>query len=108
MLDAIDDERDSGRDKPIDIESLLTNVVPNFLVLSREFVPSVWSAFPLMFRMIAEFPFLQGRAFVFASQYARLLPAQLAGQYLDAAVQVLESAEAGIPVKVSAVKAIHK
>ena len=35
VLDAIDDERDSGRDKPIDIESLLTNVVPNFLVLSR-------------------------------------------------------------------------
>ena len=45
---------------------------------------------------------------MFASQYAKLLPAQLAGQYLDAAVQVLEASEAGIPVKVSAVKAIHK
>ncbi|KAI0721417.1 ARM repeat-containing protein [Cerioporus squamosus] len=88
VLDAIDDERESGRDKPIDIEALLTNVIPNFLVLSQ-------------------FPFLQGRAFVFASQYAKLLPAQLAGQYLDAAVQVLEAAEAGVPVKVSAVKAIH-
>ncbi|KAI0354778.1 ARM repeat-containing protein [Trametes cingulata] len=88
VLDVIDDERDSGRAQPIDIESLLTNVIPNFLVLSQ-------------------FPFLQGRAFVFASQYAKLLPGQLAGQYLDAAVQVLEAAEAGIPVKVSAVKAIH-
>ncbi|KAI0778993.1 ARM repeat-containing protein [Trametes elegans] len=88
VLDIIDDERDSGRAKPIDIESLLTNVIPNFLVLSQ-------------------FPFLQGRAFVFASQYAKLLPGQLAGQYLDAAVQVLEAPEAGIPVKVSAVKAIH-
>ena len=57
---------------------------------------------------MSEFPFLQGRAFVFASQYAKLLPPQLAGQYLDAAVQVLEATEAGIPVKVSAVKAIHK
>ncbi|KAL1950948.1 hypothetical protein VTO73DRAFT_97 [Trametes versicolor] len=88
VLDVIDDERESGRAKPIDIESLLTNVIPNFLVLSQ-------------------FPFLQGRAFVFASQHAKLLPAQLAGQYLDAAVQVLEASEAGVPVKVSAVKAIH-
>ncbi|CDO77258.1 hypothetical protein BN946_scf184753.g8 [Trametes cinnabarina] len=88
VLDVIDDERDSGRTPPIDIVSLLTNVIPNYLVLSQ-------------------FPFLQGRAFVFASQYAKLLPEQLAGQYLNAAVQVLEAAEAGIPVKVSAVKAIH-
>ena len=36
MLDAIDDEIDSGRGKPIDIESLLTNVIPNYLVLSRK------------------------------------------------------------------------
>ncbi|KAI8980578.1 ARM repeat-containing protein [Trametes punicea] len=88
VLDVIDDERDSGRAKPIDIESLLTNVIPNFLVLSQH-------------------PFLQGRAFVFASQYAKLLPGQLAGQYLDAAVHVLEASDASIPVKVSAVKAIH-
>ncbi|EJF67437.1 ARM repeat-containing protein [Dichomitus squalens LYAD-421 SS1] len=88
VLDAIDDEIDSGRGKPIDIGSLLTNVVPNFLILSQ-------------------FPFLQGRAFVFASQYAKLLPGQLAGQYLDAAIQVLEAPEASVPVKVSAVKAIH-
>jgi importin-9 len=45
---------------------------------------------------------------VFASQYAKLLPIQLVGQYLDAAIQVIESNHAGIPVKVSAVKAIHK
>ncbi|PIL31196.1 hypothetical protein GSI_05894 [Ganoderma sinense ZZ0214-1] len=88
MLDAIDDEIDSGRGKPIDIESLLTNVIPSYLVLSQ-------------------FPFLQGRAFVFASQYAKLLPGQLAVQYLEAAIQVLEASEAGVPVKVSAVKAIH-
>ncbi|KAL7284955.1 hypothetical protein ACG7TL_000044 [Trametes sanguinea] len=80
VLDVIDDERDSGRTPPIDIASLLTNVIPNFLVLTQ-------------------FPFLQGRAFVFASQYAKLLPGQLAGQYLDAAVQVLEASEASIPVK---------
>ena len=55
-----------------------------------------------------EYPFLQGRAFVFASQYSKLLPSQLTGQYLEAAVQVVEAPDAGIPVKVSAIKAIHK
>ncbi|KAF8167572.1 armadillo-type protein [Crassisporium funariophilum] len=88
VLDCIEDEQDSGRSKPIDIDFLLTNVIPSILGTS-------------------EFPFLQGRGFVFASQYSKLLPLQSAGQYLDAAVQVLESSEAGIPVKISAVKAVH-
>ncbi|KAK7040193.1 hypothetical protein VNI00_009999 [Paramarasmius palmivorus] len=88
IQDCIEDEQDSGRSKPIDIESLLANVVPSILGQ-------------------AEFPFLQGRGFVFASQYAKLLPVQLAGQYLNAAVQVIEADNAGIPIKVSAVKAVH-
>jgi hypothetical protein len=37
-----------------------------------------------------------------------VLQLQFAQHYLDAAVQVLELNEAGIPVKISAVKAIHK
>lgn len=37
-----------------------------------------------------------------------MLPGQLAGQYLDAAIQVIEAENAGIPVKISAVKAVHK
>ncbi|KAJ8502564.1 hypothetical protein ONZ45_g11647 [Pleurotus djamor] len=52
--------------KPIDIEYLLANVIPSVLELS-------------------------GRAFVFASEYAQLLPLQLAGQYLEAAIHVLEA-----------------
>ncbi|KAF8899297.1 armadillo-type protein [Infundibulicybe gibba] len=88
IMDCIEDEQDSGRAKPIDIEHLLSDVIPSLLGLS-------------------EFPFLQGRGFVFASQYTKLLPLQLSGRYLDAAVQVIEATEAGIPVKISAVKAIH-
>ncbi|KAL0951964.1 hypothetical protein HGRIS_008615 [Hohenbuehelia grisea] len=88
LLDCVDDEEDAGRPKPIDIEFLLVNVIPSVLQLSQ-------------------YPFLQGRAFVFASQFAKLLPLQLAGQYLEAAVQVIEASEPGVPVKVSAVKAIH-
>jgi hypothetical protein len=37
-----------------------------------------------------------------------VLQLQFAQHYLDAAVQVLELNEAGIPVKISAVKAVHK
>ncbi|KAJ4470827.1 ARM repeat-containing protein [Lentinula aciculospora] len=88
IQECIDDEQESGRSRPIDIESLLTNVIPTILGQS-------------------EFPFLQGRGFVFASQYAKLLPVQLAGQYLDAAIHVIEANEASIPIKVSAVKAVH-
>jgi hypothetical protein len=34
VLDCIEDEQDSGREKPIDIEYLLTDVVPSLLPLS--------------------------------------------------------------------------
>ncbi|KAG1747560.1 armadillo-type protein, partial [Suillus lakei] len=88
VLECIENEQDSGRAKPIDVEDLLANVVPSILNQS-------------------DFPFLQGRGFVFASQFARLLPLQMAGQYLEAAMHVIESSSAGIPVKISAVKAIH-
>jgi len=62
----------------------------------------------MLFDISPDFPFLQGRGFVFASQFARLLPLQMAGQYLEAAMHVIESNSAGIPVKISAVKAINK
>ncbi|KAJ7070709.1 ARM repeat-containing protein [Mycena amicta] len=88
VQECVEDEQDAGRPKPIDIEFLLSDVVPAVLGL-------------------ADFPFLQGRGFVFASQYAKLLPVQLAGQYIDAAVQVIEASEAGVPVKISAVRAVH-
>ncbi|THG95659.1 hypothetical protein EW026_g6034 [Hermanssonia centrifuga] len=76
----------SGQPDPINVKQLLVDVVPNLLSLS-------------------EFPFLQGRAFVFASQFAKLLPSELAGNYLDAVIQVLESQDGSIPVKVSAILA---
>ena len=56
----------------------------------------------------ADCPFLQGRAFVFASQYTKVLPVEMAGQYLQATVQVLEASEANVPIKISAVKAVLK
>ena len=105
-MDCIEDELESGRDKPIDIEYILRDIVPSVLSLSgRSFLEPCMSTVDS--RKPAH-PFLQGRGFVFASQYAKLLPLQLAGQYLEAAIQVIESSEAGVPVKVSAVRAVHK
>lgn len=38
LLDYIDDEEVSGRPKPIDIESLLANMIPTLLSLSRQLI----------------------------------------------------------------------
>ncbi|CAG8679477.1 17253_t:CDS:2 [Dentiscutata erythropus] len=53
-----------------------------------------------------EYPFLQGRAFVFASQYAVLLPGELATRYVSEAVRAIQEIGA-IPVKVSALRALQ-
>ncbi|ETW86593.1 hypothetical protein HETIRDRAFT_456575 [Heterobasidion irregulare TC 32-1] len=87
IMDCLHDEAEIGRPKPIDIEYLLREVVPSLVTLS-------------------ECPFLQGRCLVFASRFAKLLSVDIAGQYLEAAIQVIESRETGIPFKISAVKAI--
>lgn len=105
-MDLIEDEEASGRPKPLDVESLLSNMIPTLLGQSRKHIFHPESELKLT--TLTEYPFLQGRAFVFASQYSKLLPSQMTGQYLEAAVQVVENAEAGVPVKVSAIKAIHK
>ncbi|TIA84907.1 hypothetical protein E3P99_04112 [Wallemia hederae] len=52
-------------------------------------------------------PFLQGRAFVFASKFASNLPTDLASAFVNAAATILDQAEAGVAVKVSAVRAIR-
>ena len=105
VLEAIEDEEAANRPKPFDVESLLANVVPSLLTLTGEIHEIATSS---SLNKPIECPFLQGRCFVFASQYAKCLPSGLSSQYLDAAVSVLESAEPGIPVKISAVKAIRK
>lgn len=107
VLDCVQDEQDSGREKPIDIESLLMTVIPSILSLPREWLES-GSRILVIVDAVVEQPFLQGRGFVFASQFSSLLPLQSSGQYLEAALHVIESNEAGVPVKISAIKAVHK
>ncbi|KAL5640264.1 hypothetical protein ACGC1H_007512 [Rhizoctonia solani] len=87
ILETLENEELEGRAKPIHVDAII-----------KEIVPQLASA--------AEYPFLQGRAIVFASQYASILPQGIQTQYLEAAWTVLKS-EASAPVKVSAVKAIR-
>ncbi|KAH9962326.1 ARM repeat-containing protein [Russula compacta] len=88
VLDISNDEHDAGRPRPIDMEYILARIIPSLLTLSA-------------------YPFLQGRCLFLASRFAELLPADVRGQYLEAAIQVIESNETEIPFKVSAVKSIQ-
>lgn len=56
---------------------------------------------------IVEYPFLQGRAFVFASEFAKILPTEMASQYVSVAVHALQAPTSGIPVKISALRALN-
>ncbi|ORX54369.1 ARM repeat-containing protein [Hesseltinella vesiculosa] len=56
---------------------------------------------------LSDLPFLQGRAFVFASEYAKILPQDFATQYVTIAVQALQSTTSGVPVKISALRALN-
>ena len=109
ILECVEDEEAGGKEKPIDIDYILLNVIPSILTLSGSTL-ELKSGIEMLIRglHLTEHQFLQGRAFVFASQFSQLLQAQSAGQYLEAAVQVIESPDAGVPVKISAVKAVQK
>lgn len=89
LIDHFEECQEDGKTPLFDLGRLFASIVPSFLVAT-------------------DFPFLQGRSFVFASQFSGSLPAELAAQYIDAAIQVLDTAEAGVPVKVSAVRALNK
>ncbi|KDE03266.1 hypothetical protein MVLG_06259 [Microbotryum lychnidis-dioicae p1A1 Lamole] len=87
LLPHVEDQASQNKRSAFDLEAVFTSIIPNYLGAT-------------------EFPFLQGRSFVFASQFAPVLPSQLAHQYIDAAIQALDATDAGVPVKVSAVRAL--
>lgn len=51
-------------------------------------------------------PFLQGRSYITASQFASFLPDHVAPHFVEAAVSALEASQS-VPVKISAVRALH-
>lgn len=57
--------------------------------------------------MATEFPFLQGRALWFASQFSGAMPSHLISQYMGAAIEALVSDVPSPAVKVSALKALR-
>nr|KAK4053501.1 hypothetical protein OIV83_001668 [Microbotryomycetes sp. JL201] len=88
LLEHVQTSSDQGLSPVFDLGTVFSSIVPNHLSDTG-------------------LPFLQGRSFVFASQFSSALPADLANRYIDAAVNVLGLTEAGIPVKVSAVRALN-
>jgi hypothetical protein len=89
LLDYDDEERSSGRTPAFNIGQVFESTVLPFLGAT-------------------DLPFLQGRTFVFASQFARSLPSELADHYVASALEVLQSSQSSVPVKISAVRAIRK
>ncbi|GAA5974253.1 hypothetical protein JCM11641_003356 [Rhodosporidiobolus odoratus] len=87
LIEHVQEQAEGGKQPVFALERVFEGVVMTYLTAT-------------------DFPFLQGRAFVFASQYAEVLPQQLAQQYINAAIVVLDAADAGVPVKVSAVRAL--
>ncbi|WOO82150.1 Importin-9 [Vanrija pseudolonga] len=83
----LEEDQEAGRPATFDLPFLFNQVIPDLLQQT-------------------EAPFLQGRAFVFASQFAGLLPAALAQEYLSTAILALGSPTTSVPVKISAVKTI--
>ncbi|KAG8898465.1 hypothetical protein FRC00_002797 [Tulasnella sp. 408] len=69
--------------------------------------PFLVDVIPPLLNLGEDLSFIQGRGFVFASQFSDQLPANLFSQYLQAVIAALESPSVSMPVKVSAVKAMQ-
>lgn len=106
LREILEEDEAGGKTPTFDVQYLFDQVIPGLLQQAGEYGLVIPSDAKLS--RFAETPFLQGRAFVFASQFASSLSKPLAGQYLAAAVQVLNSQEISVPVKISAVKTIKK
>lgn len=115
LLETLEEEESQGlQQKSFDLGFIFDQVIPGFLADKGSFSRTQHAlcfaglADSMLLSSILDFPFLQGRSFVVASQYATALAPSLASQYLDAAVQVLENSELGVSVKLSAVRTIKK
>ncbi|UZJ51013.1 hypothetical protein CBS101457_000333 [Exobasidium rhododendri] len=96
MVEKIEDAKDLGQEVPFDIESIFALSV----------FPNMTQGSPF---------FLHGRCFVFASQFASVLPEDLAKNFLSAAVEAIEkesgsssssSSEGEAIIKISAIRCI--
>lgn len=115
LLETLEEEESQGlQQKSFNLGFIFDQVIPGFLTAKGLFFRTQHAFFfadaadSALLSSFLDFPFLQGRSFVVASQYATALAPSLASQYLDAAVQVLENSELGVSVKLSAVRTIKK
>lgn len=110
LLEQLELEETAGGAKSFDLGHLLMEVIPKYLAAQGELDRVSCSLLSprCAHSLSADLPFLQGRSFVVASQFSTALSQQLAAQYLDAAVQVLEAEGLSVSVKISGVKTIKK
>lgn len=90
IVEKMEDAVDLGQSAPFDIES----------IFSQSVLPNIEKSSPF---------FLYGRCFVFASQFASILPEELARTFLSAAVGAIEEdakSEGDAIVKISAIRCI--
>jgi hypothetical protein len=88
LTNLLEEDREAGRQPTLDLAYFFDQVIPSLLVQT-------------------DAPFLQGRAFVFASQFASQLSSNVAQHYLNATVEALSADNIAVPVKISAVKTIR-
>jgi hypothetical protein len=109
LLEMRDEESNEGVSESFDLEHLFKEVVPKLLNTSGKHDLRLGAIASSERRCVTDSPFLQGRAFVFASQYVlTLAEAGISRQYLEAAVQALEAGGVETVVKISAIKTIRK
>jgi len=109
LLEMRDEESNEGVSESFDLEHLFKEVVPKLLNTSGKHNTRLVVLTRSKRLYVSDSPFLQGRAFVFASQYVlTLAEAGISRQYLEAAVQALEAGGVESVVKISAIKTIRK
>ena len=99
-------ETEANRPAALQISSLFEHaVLPS---LKETGALNHFTLFGILLRLPSATPFLQGKAFVFASQFAGALPPEMAEGYVQAALEALESSATNVAVKISAVRALAK
>ena len=106
VSDYLTDE-DNETSENFDLVGLCQSVVTQFVTAKGLFFKKIFLPLNKLIQL-SDAPFLQGRAFVFASKFSTALPTDLVDAFVEAAAQILNQQDASVPVKVSAVRAIRK
>ena len=106
VIEYIEKEKAAGRIPAFQPLRLLSDIVPPLLSLRGTTFSCVTPTAILADQ--PEHPFLQGRSLIFASRFSSLVPNEIARRYAVNACEIIQTNDASISVKLSAIKAIRK